>query len=206
MNPGPWVYVFSGSAAEDSVQGQRYRYEVRETVGVSGSHDLKIKKGEKLLRVECSGPLSPAQAEKAQWRGVVRHLQYTGEELRQELQAQSAKEYAASDETLAVFIPIRKSPAWWSLAQDKRQEHFHKKSTGSNHSTVGLRYADRIFRKLYHARYFDTLPDYDFLTYFEFKRQDEDIFRSLLKDLRDPGLNPEWKYVEMETEVWTVKK
>ena len=205
MSLGPWVYVFSGLNNE-GIQGQEYRYEVRDVVSVTGEHRLNFGRGENLLRVETSAPLPAVQAEKARWRGVVRHLQYTSEELRKELTAQSAKEYASSDKTMAVFIPIRKSAAWWSLAQDARQEHFHKKTSGSNHSSVGLRYADKIYRKLYHARYFDTLPDYDFLTYFEFKEEDAGIFRSLLKDLRDPELNQEWKFVEMETEVWTVKK
>ncbi len=208
---GPWVYVFAGENSTilkgktPGFEGKKFNYEVREIIPVSGENISPVNRGWNLLRLETEKPLPQECSEKSEWRGVARHLQYTDAELRKELQERSAGEYPASDRTMAVFIPIRKSAAWWALAQDERQAHFQKKA-GRNHAAIGMEFASKIYRKLYHSRYFENLPGYDFLTYFEFKEEDSDTFRALLNDLRDVEQNPEWKFVEMETEIWTVKK
>ena len=205
---GPWVYVFAGQNLQSvqHLEGQKFNYEVREVVQVAGENISSVARGWNLFRLETAAPLPENESQKSEWRGVVRHLQYTGSELRKELQERLAKEYPASAGTVAVLIPIRKSAAWWSLAQDERQQHFRRESGSRNHSAIGLEFASKIYRKLYHARYFETLPRYDFLTYFEFNEKDSDDFRALLKDLRNVEQNPEWKYVEMETEIWMTKK
>ena len=73
------------------------------------------------------------------------------------------------------------------------------------HTAIGIRYVDRVFRKLYHSRYTDPPTPYDFLTYFEFNRSDQASFHMLLNELRDTGRNPEWSYVELEYEIWMTK-
>lgn len=204
MTIGPWVYFFSGDA-QPAAEGRLHRYTVKQVVPVSGESFFTGKAGN-FFRLETENPLSPELAQEAEFRGVVRHLQYTAQTLRTELQERSAKEYPAAESTIAVLIPIRKSAAWWALAQDERQQHFHKPAARENHSTIGHSYADRIYRKLYHARYFDTLPEYDFLTYFEFPEDEAQTFKDLLKALRDLERNPEWKFVERETEIWMRKR
>jgi chlorite dismutase len=126
-------------------------------------------------------------------RGVVQHLHYTTLAERTDLTARSSTELPAG--VTAVLIPIRKSAEWWAMAHDQRGEHFHKK-----HTPIGAPYVERVFRKLYHARYLGT--PYDFLTYFEFQPADADYFRQLLAELR---ATEEWKYVEDECEVWMTK-
>ena len=127
-------------------------------------------------------------------RGVVQHLHYTTLEERTDLTARSRAELAPG--ATAVLIPIRKSAAWWALAHDQRGEHFHRR-----HTPIGAPYVERIFRKLYHARYLGS--PYDFLTYFEFPPEEADYFRRLLAELR---ATPEWQdHVEHEHEVWLTK-
>jgi len=126
-------------------------------------------------------------------RGVVQHLHYTTQDERTGLTARSRAELGSG--ATAVLIPIRKSAEWWAMAHDQRGEHFHKK-----HTPIGAPYVERVFRKLYHARYLGS--PYDFLTYFEFQPADADYFRQLLAELR---ATEEWKYVEEEYEVWLTK-
>src|SRR5436189_125261 len=68
------------------------------------------------------------------------------------------------------------------------------------HVELGARHARTIFRRLYQARY-QPGSEWDFLTYFEFSEADAGAFRALLAALRDPALNPEWAFVERETEI-----
>ncbi|MEO8100068.1 MAG: chlorite dismutase family protein [Acidobacteriota bacterium] len=129
-------------------------------------------------------------------RGVVQHLHYTTADQRTDLAARSQTELPAG-ETTAVLIPIRKSPEWWQMAHDQRGHHFHG---DAGHTAIGFPYADKIFRRLYHARYLGSR--FDFLTYFEFPPEHEAAFRALLAELR---ATKEWSYVEEEYEVWMRK-
>ena len=103
-----------------------------------------------------------------------------------------------------MLIPIGKSDEWWELALDQRQAYFQR-GVKEGHTAIGLRYVDRVFRKLYHSRYLDPTANYDFLTYFEFYDQYANDFRKLLVELRDSTLNPEWNYVNLEFEIWMNK-
>jgi hypothetical protein len=131
--------------------------------------------------------------------GVVQHLGYTEAERKRDLAAQSASESGPC----AVLIPIAKSAAWWALAQDERLALL-RAGRGEGHFAIGARYASRIYRRLLHCRY---LPQsrWDFLTYFEFPEAQAPVFRELLQVLRDTERNPEWGYVEHETEIWMTK-
>ncbi|HET9957688.1 MAG TPA: hypothetical protein VFQ61_24490 [Polyangiaceae bacterium] len=172
--------------------------------------------GTEWQRLEASSPLGSAQG----LCGVTQHVLYTSAAEREILTRTSAKESGP----WAVLIPIRKSAAWWALAQDQRLALFHaRRADGSDqvgtghprsgtdggtesgtergHYSVGARYAHRIYRRLYHARYL-TDGAWDFLTYFEFPDGERATFEALLADLRDERLNPEWAYVEAEVEFW----
>jgi chlorite dismutase len=150
-------------------------------------NEYKTEKGATMYRIE-----SEALFE-AGLRGVVQHLHYTTLDERTDLVTRSRTELAPGN--TAVLIPIRKSAEWWAMAHDQRGEHFHKK-----HTPTGAAYVERVFRKLYHARYLGS--PYDFLTYFEFVPADAGYFRELLAELR---ATEEWKYVEEEFEVWLTK-
>ena len=190
--------------------GRLSRYRVRDVVAVRGEAPANLAQGWSVVRIEGSVPISeesfsPSVASVIQYHGVTQHLQYTSEAQRQELDGHSISELEPSDHTTAVLIPIGKSEAWWNLAQDQRQAHFRKTAAQEGHTAIGLRYVDRVFRKLYHSRYLHAALDYDFLTYFEFKDPYERDFRTLLAELRDAGSNPEWAYVDLEFEIWMTK-
>ena len=59
----------------------------------------------------------------------------------------------------AALIPIKKSSAWWDLAQDERRAIFEDQS---HHTEVGLKYLPAVARQLYHCR--DLGQPFDFLT------------------------------------------
>jgi hypothetical protein len=93
----------------------------------------------------------------------------------------------------AALIPIRKSAAWWDLAQDERRRIFEETS---RHTAIGLEYLPAVARKLHHSR--DLGEPFDFLTWFEFAPEHASGFDDLLARLR---ATEEWKYVEREVDV-----
>src|SRR5207244_12562372 len=95
---------------------------------------------------------------------------------RDELAKRSRTELPPSKDTVAVVIPIRKSAAWWALAQDERAAYFQKREDQKGHTAIGAEYVERFYRKLYHTRYAVETTDHDFITYFEFQREHEGDF------------------------------
>ena len=93
----------------------------------------------------------------------------------------------------AALIPMRKSEAWWDLAQDERRALFE---TRSRHIEIGAAYLPAIARRLYHCR--DLGGPFDFLTWFEFHQRDAPAFDELVGRLRD---TEEWRYVDREVEI-----
>jgi hypothetical protein len=93
----------------------------------------------------------------------------------------------------AALIPIRKSAAWWDLAQDERRAVFEETS---HHTAIGLTYLPAVARQLYHCR--DLGEPFDFLTWFEYAAADADAFEELVGRLR---ATREWSYVEREVDL-----
>ena len=93
----------------------------------------------------------------------------------------------------AALIPIKKSAAWWDLAQDDRRAIFEETS---HHTAIGLDYLPAIARQLYHCR--DLDQPFDFLTWFEYAPEDAGVFEELVRRLRS---TTEWSYVEREVDV-----
>ena len=130
---------------------------------------------------------------------VTRQLNYTDAETLQRLKDNAPKRGNGEEQPNAVVFPLSKTPAWWTLTAEKRQNYFfaHPELFGNDHlghNGVGFKYIQRIFRKLYHSRFIDSQQD--FMTYFEYADADADTFDSLLSGLRDTTRNQEWKYVE----------
>ena len=98
-----------------------------------------------------------------------------------------------TDSTRAALIPVRKSAAWWDLAQDERRHILEERS---RHISIGLRYLPAVARRLYHSR--DLGEPFDFLTWFEYAEADAASFEELVGELRR---SPEWEYVEREVDV-----
>lgn len=101
-----------------------------------------------------------------------------------------------SEAICAALIPIRKSQAWWAMAQDERLALF------AGHNAIGLDALPGIARRLLHCRDLDAADrgseTFDFLTWFEFAPADIPIFDSLLRRLRATA---EWSFVEREVEI-----
>ena len=93
----------------------------------------------------------------------------------------------------AALIPIRKSAAWWDLAQDERRAIFEDQS---HHNAIGVEYLPAVARQLYHAR--DLGEPFDFLTWFEYPAAHSSAFEELVLRLR---ATREWTYVDREIEI-----
>lgn len=127
-------------------------------------------------------------------RGVTSHDRYVTREEKARLVA-SQPEIGRPEATAAVFIPIRKSAAWWALTQDERRAIFEESST---HIRIGLDYLPAVARRLHHCRDLAENPPFDFLTWFEFEPAEAVAFAELLHRLRE---TPEWRFVEREVEL-----
>ena len=130
----------------------------------------------------------------AVWRldGVISNVRYaTGGELSNLRSVQAPLGRTQAD--CAALIPIRKTPAWWQLAQDERRALFEE---ASHHTAIGLDYLPAIARQLYHAR--DLGEPFDFLTWFEYAAEHADAFEALVARLR---ATPEWTFVEREVDI-----
>jgi hypothetical protein len=125
-------------------------------------------------------------------RGVVSNARYT---TRAETDALTAIQppLGRAEATRAALIPIKKSAAWWALAQDERRAIYEEQS---RHTSIGLTYLPRIARRLHHSR--DLGEPFDFLSWFEFAPENEQAFDELLAKLRR---SEEWCYVEREVHV-----
>jgi chlorite dismutase len=129
-------------------------------------------------------------------KGVISNLRYTEKEDKDKLVA-IQEDLGRPNATLAAFIPIRKSEAWWNLAQDERRKIMENKS---QHTQTGMKYLPAIARKLFHSR--DIGEPFDFLTWFEYAPADADAFEELLVALRK---TEEWNYVDREIDIRLVK-
>ncbi len=129
-------------------------------------------------------------------KGIVSNLRYTEKEEKDKLVA-IQEDLGRPNATFAAFIPIRKSEAWWNLAQDERRKIMENKS---QHTHTGMKYLPAIARKLFHSR--DIGEPFDFLTWFEYASTDADAFEELLYTLRK---TEEWTYVDREIDIRLMK-
>jgi chlorite dismutase len=127
-----------------------------------------------------------------QLRGIVSHTRYTTAQELARLNVVSPP-LRRPEATCAALIPIRKSDAWWSMAQDERRAIFEERS---GHIAKSMPYLPAIARRLHHAR--DLGEPFDFLTWFEYAPQHADAFEELVAELR---ASAEWRHVEREVDI-----
>lgn len=170
------------------VAGASGAWRVERVVAVVGE---ALPAAERMERVE--GRLVPAPAGAA-WtlHGVTSHTRYTHAAEKSALEAVQPG-LGRATATRAALIPIRKSAAWWALAQDERRAVFEE---SSRHIAVGREYLPAVARRLYHAR--ELGQPFDFLTWFEFAEADAPAFNALLARLR---VTDEWRFVEREVDL-----
>src|SRR5690349_5323273 len=119
-------------------------------------------------------------------RGVSGHVRYVEQPEKLRLAAVTPA-LGRPDATLAALIPIRKSEAWWNLAQDERRAILEARS---QHIAIGMRYLPAIARRLSHSR--ELGEPFDFVTWFEYAPEHAAAFEELLQALR---ASEEWSYV-----------
>ena len=177
--PAPLHVVFIGGA-----EGQWRVEQIRSVAGQSLPNVAKLKVIE--------GIAPPGDAGTWKLCGVTSNMRYT---FRDEANLLSAQEEGLGrpQATMAALIPIRKSAAWWDLAQDERRKIFEEQS---RHIAVGLEYLPGIARRLYHCR--ELAEPFDFLTWFEYPREEAKRFEELVTRLR---ATPEWRFVEREVDI-----
>lgn len=125
-------------------------------------------------------------------RGTTGNTRYT---YRAEIETLTTKQRALNGAraTCAALIPIRKTEAWWELAQDERRAIFEEQS---RHIRIGLEYLPAVARRLHHSR--ELGEPFDFLTWFEYAPEHSTAFEELVVRLRE---TEEWKYVDREVDV-----
>ncbi len=158
--------------------------------------------GEQLPIVERIGIVDGADAAAVpgrRWhlRGTTSNARYIAGTEQDELNARQPP-LARVEAICGAFIPIRKTAAWWMLAQDQRRRIFED---SSQHVRVGLGYLPMIARRLHHCRDLTSAEPFDFLTWFEFAPASTDAFDNLLATLR---ATEEWDYVDREIDIRVV--
>jgi len=135
-----------------------------------------------------------ARAGDAAWvlRGVTSNERYVTRREHDELTARQQR-LGRPGSTRAALIPIKKSEAWWELAQDERRRIFEE---SSRHVASAIEYLPAVARRLHHGR--DLGEPFDFLTWFEFAPEDATYFEELVRRLR---ATEEWSYVEREVDL-----
>jgi hypothetical protein len=168
--------------------GETGDFAVREVVLVRGE-SLPV-----VARLDVVQGQVPAPARGFLLQGVTSNERYvTSSEKRALVERQEVIGRDAA--TFGAFIPIKKSDAWWALPQDERRAIFEDHS---RHIAIGLAALPAVARRLHHCRDLGTAQPFDFLTWFDYRPEDEGRFDELLAALR---ATPEWDYVEREVEV-----
>lgn len=133
------------------------------------------------------------------FRGIISNERYVEREEKTALVSKQ-EGLGRPESKRAALIPIRKTPAWWALAQDERRHIFEAQS---RHIGVGMQYLPAIARRLHHCRDLNTAEPFDFLTWFEYASSDTPAFEELLTVLRT---SPEWAFVDREVDIRLIKQ
>ena len=158
---------------------------------ISEVNGLGLPMAERLDVLEGSGT---KLYDRGEWvlRGMTSNTRYTN---RTEVDALVSRQAGLmrSNATRAALIPIRKTAAWWEMAQDERRAVFEERS---RHIAIGLEYLPGVARRLHHSR--ELGEPFDFLTWFEYAPEDADAFEEMLVRLR---ATLEWQYIEREVDI-----
>jgi hypothetical protein len=108
----------------------------------------------------------------------------------------------------AIVVPIRKTAEWWQKSTLERHSYFYphvdraSATPVKGHAQAAEKGIPALFRRVYHnPDGYERDGEFDFVTYFECDDEGLPIFDQVLNSLRDPHLNPEWRYVE-EGPIW----
>jgi hypothetical protein len=155
---------------------------------------------EQVARVDMVSGIATEIASNAAWivRGVATNDRYTTSVEKAELVRRQAP-IGRAEATRAALILLRKTPAWWGLAQDERRDILEEQS---HHIAIGLRYLPAIARRLLHCRDIGTEEPFDFLGFLDYAPSDEDAFDDMLAELR---ATREWSFFDREIDIRLMK-
>jgi chlorite dismutase len=177
--PAPFTVTFAAGAVGP------WRVERIEPVIGGG-----LPQAERMAMIEGASALLPT----CQWalRGVTSNTRYA---TRTEVNALVARQEGLGrvEATRAALVPIRKTEAWWALAQDERRAIFEERS---RHTAIGLEYLPGVARRLHHSR--ELGEPFDFLTWFEYAPEQSDAFEHMVRRLR---ASEEWRFVDREVDI-----
>ena len=162
VDPLPVVFVAGGTG----------EWRIERIAAVRGAG---LSPAARLSRVEGKRP-----APSGEWalRGTTSNEKYTNRAEKEALRAIQPP-LGRDGSTRAALIPVRKSAAWWDLAQDERRHILEERS---RHISIGLRYLPAVARRLYHCR--ELGEPFDFLTWVEYAPADAERFEELVGELR----------------------
>lgn len=140
------------------------------------------------------GHLSKENTTEAAWvlRGSKTHARYSTRVEVEQLNARQAP-LGRVEADCARLIPICKNSEWWSMPQDERRKIFEEES---GHTAISMPYLPTIARRLFHAR--EMGEPFDFLTWFEYSKENESFFEELLLKLRS---SREWQFISREIDI-----
>jgi hypothetical protein len=127
-------------------------------------------------------------------RGVATNDRYTSTGEKSELVKRQAP-IGRPSATRAALILLRKSAAWWGLAQDERRAILEEQS---HHIAIGMRYLPAVARRLLHCRDFGTDEPFDFIGFLDYAPNDAAAFDEMLAQLR---ATREWTFIEREVDL-----
>jgi len=131
-------------------------------------------------------------------RGVATNDRYTTTAEKAELVKRQAP-IGRPEATRSALILLRKTAAWWGLAQDERRAILEEQS---HHIAIGLRYLPAVARRLLHCRDFGTQEPFDFLGFLDYAPSDEAAFDDMLGQLR---ATREWTFIDREIDIRLVR-
>ncbi len=138
--------------------------------------------------------------ESAAWmlRGVTSNERYVTRPEKDQLAAKQVS-IGRPEATHAALIPIRKNAQWWAMTQDERRAIFEERS---HHVKTGLKYLPAIARRLHHCRDLGERQPFDFITLFDYTKEDSASFEDMVAELRS---SEEWKYVDREIDIRLIR-
>lgn len=144
--------------------------------------------------------------------GAVRNPRYSSAELVQYANKNAPVRRSGRIARNAIVVPIRKTAEWWHMDALERHTYFYPhvdRGSGcpvKGHAQAAQPGISTLFRRMYHNPDGYQQPDeFDFITYFECEDEALPVFDSVLANLRDPGQNPEWRFVQ-EGPIWRGKR
>lgn len=218
------MHVIEGPPTAEAFRRGRFQHLLAESFR-GGERDIphpEMAKADALVRTECATPEALEKYEEGlraiieerggtveTLSGIQKPKSYTSYAMTQFAYAQALAPASGAHLPLAVVTPQNKTKEWWEMDWMRRESFFlprydeHGRMTAKGHALASEAGVPCINRRLFHHPEGYGLPEgYDFVGYFEFAEKSIEPFRSVMANLRNPSVNPEWDYVKEGPEWW----